>query len=268
MSWRIDYLYDEEGRPYAGTYRSPADSTSPTFFVIITTDRGDVVELLDEDGDAFAAYRYDEWGNPIGTIDRHRRPTSPRQLAADIAERQILRYAGYAYDAESGLYYCSARHYDPYTRQFISKDPANADGEESAYQYCRGEPVGNTDPDGQRYLRHKHGQKHWKSRADRNSLKKCLKAVWKYGVKPAAEAAAIVLPVGRFAKGGVYAYKLGNYLNKAYKAGKAAHRGYRSVRTPKPRLRSRAPSKGRPKAPKNRASEEEGQAEEEQGSLG
>jgi RHS repeat-associated protein len=60
-----------------------------------------------------------------------------------------LRYAGYVYDDESGLYYCSARYYDPVTCQFISKDPARADGEESAYQYCGGDPVGKVDPSGE-----------------------------------------------------------------------------------------------------------------------
>ncbi len=70
-------------------------------------------------------------------------------LAGQIASRQILRYASYAYDAESGLYYLSARSYDPLTRQFISKDPAKADGEESAYQYCGGEPVTFIDPTGE-----------------------------------------------------------------------------------------------------------------------
>jgi hypothetical protein len=34
---------------------------------MVTTDRGDVVELLDVYGQPFAAYRYDSWGNPQGT---------------------------------------------------------------------------------------------------------------------------------------------------------------------------------------------------------
>ena len=59
-------------------------------------------------------------------------------LAGQIASRQVLRYAAYAWDAESGLYYCSARYYDPATRQWTTGDPAKADGEESAYQYCGG----------------------------------------------------------------------------------------------------------------------------------
>ncbi|MBE0418296.1 MAG: RHS repeat-associated core domain-containing protein, partial [Coriobacteriia bacterium] len=47
-----------------------------------------------------------------------------------------------------GLYYLSARYYDPATYQFLSKDPARDDGEESAYQYCGGDPVGSIDPTG------------------------------------------------------------------------------------------------------------------------
>jgi hypothetical protein len=46
------------------------------------------------------------------------------------------------------LYYLSARHYDPATMQFLTKDPARADGEESAYQHCGGDPVGKVDPSG------------------------------------------------------------------------------------------------------------------------
>ena len=70
------------------------------------------------------------------------------ELAKTIAQRQVLRYAGYCYDSESGMYYLSARHYDPATRQFLSKDLSRNDGEQSAYQYCWGNPVGNVDPTG------------------------------------------------------------------------------------------------------------------------
>jgi len=121
---------------------------------MLTTDRGDVVELLDRDGDAFAAYRYDEWGNPLGSGDHATGVWTQATTLIDattaglIADRQILRYAGYAYDAESGLYYCSARYYDPVTRQWTTKDEVKADGEESAYQYCGGVPVSQVDPSG------------------------------------------------------------------------------------------------------------------------
>ena len=160
-SWRIDYLYDEEGALYGGVYRSPATSTGPTYFTAVTDDHGDVLELCDADGAAFAAYRYDAWGLPQGAGDlatgvwTQATTLVNQALAGQIAARQILRYASYAYDAESGLYYCSARYYDPATRQWTTGDPAKADGEESAYQYCGGEPVGRVDPDGEAAFRRK-----------------------------------------------------------------------------------------------------------------
>ena len=104
-------------------------------------------------GSAFAAYRYDPWGSPLAsgaTTQGTNLVTST--LAGEIASRQILRYAGYAYDAESGLYYCSARYYDPATRQWTTGDPAKADGEESVYQYCEGCPATSRDPSGLKRL--------------------------------------------------------------------------------------------------------------------
>jgi RHS repeat-associated protein len=154
-TWRIDYLYDEEGVPWGGVYRSPATSTSPVYFSLVTSDRGDVAELCDADGDAFAAYRYDAWGLPQGSgtyatgVWTQATNLVNSTLAGEIASRQVLRYASYAWDAESALYYCSARYYDPATRQWTTGDPAKADGEESAYQYCGGGPVESVDPSGE-----------------------------------------------------------------------------------------------------------------------
>ena len=153
-SWQITYLYDEYGKPYAGVYRSPATSTTATVFGVITSDRGDVVALTDAAGSPFAAYRYDAWGNPQGQGNQvtgvwtQSTNLVNAALAAAMASRQPLRYAAYTYDQESALYYLSARYYDPATRQFITKDPAKTDGEESPYQYCGGDPVGRVDPSG------------------------------------------------------------------------------------------------------------------------
>jgi RHS repeat-associated protein len=158
-TWSITYLYDEYGRPYAGVYRdttSTENPPAPTVFALVTTDRGDVVGLLDSNGDPFAAYRYDAWGNPLGAGTdgaagmwwQTTALITDVNLAEAIAQRQVLRYAGYCYDSESGLYYLSARHYDPATRQFLSKDLSRNDGEQSAYQYCLGNPVGLVDPTG------------------------------------------------------------------------------------------------------------------------
>ncbi len=121
-----------------------------TLFHIVTNDHGDVVELLDREGEAFARYAYDAWGRHVLPDGYEHTATVSVDLAAAalIAERQVLRYASYCYDKDSGLYYVSQRYYDPATMQFLSKDPARDDGEESAYQYCAGDPVGKIDPTG------------------------------------------------------------------------------------------------------------------------
>ncbi|MHB9003978.1 MAG: RHS repeat-associated core domain-containing protein [Coriobacteriia bacterium] len=146
-TWALEYLYDEKGTATGGIYSAEGTSAA---FLVVATDRGDVRELLDADGHSFAFYSYDAYGNPGEKLMRATARV-PTALAAQIAERNVLRYAGYCYDEMSGLYYLSQRYYDPESASFISKDPARADGEESAYQYCAGDPVGKVDPTGLRY---------------------------------------------------------------------------------------------------------------------
>jgi RHS repeat-associated protein len=141
---QLRYLYDSSDRPFAGVYMS--NTCSATAFAIETSDRGDVRELMDASGASFALYSYDAYGNPTGTL------AAGTGSAAEIAGRQTLRYAAYAWDSVSSLYYCSARYYDPAVAQFVSKDPRRADGEESAYQYCGGDPAGAVDPSGCRWI--------------------------------------------------------------------------------------------------------------------
>ena len=145
-TYSITYSYGEDQRAWAAVYAS-SDTSSPTIFHPVTTDRGDVVELTDASGAPFAAYRYDAWGKVLSESSQATGSLTAT-LAADITARQPLRYAGYCYDAESSTYYLSARQYDPAAMQFLTKDPARADGEESAYQYCGGDPAGKVDPSG------------------------------------------------------------------------------------------------------------------------
>ncbi|MCE5204462.1 MAG: RHS repeat-associated core domain-containing protein [Coriobacteriales bacterium] len=139
-TWSVMYLPDASERPYAGVFAG-SETASPVAFGFVTTDRGDTWELVDTAGLPFALMTYDAYGNPAAA--------QTAATAASIAEANMLAYAGYCYDDFSGLYYCSQCYYDPVTAQFISKDPAKADGEVSAYQYCGGDPVGKTDPSGE-----------------------------------------------------------------------------------------------------------------------
>ncbi|MBI5367038.1 MAG: RHS repeat-associated core domain-containing protein [Planctomycetes bacterium] len=55
-------------------------------------------------------------------------------------------FTGREWDAELGLYYYRARHYDPRTGRFLQVDPA-AEGS-NWYQYAANQPSGITDPTG------------------------------------------------------------------------------------------------------------------------
>lgn len=52
-----------------------------------TTDRGDVRELMDANGTAFAFSSYDAWGNPVATVTTGT-PLVSATAAAAIASRQ------------------------------------------------------------------------------------------------------------------------------------------------------------------------------------
>jgi RHS repeat-associated protein len=145
-TYSIDYAYDNDGRIYAGIYRSSA-ATTPVLFQMLTTDRADVRELQDSAGNAFGMYAYDAYGRPVSVASTGTALVTSATAAA-ITSLQPLRYASYVWDSESALYYCSQRYYDPATCQFISTDPVRADGEESPYQYCGGDPVQLVDEDG------------------------------------------------------------------------------------------------------------------------
>jgi RHS repeat-associated protein len=75
---------------------------------------GDVTHIYNEVGTLFAEYVYDAWGNYRIKTD-----------IDGIGTLNPIRYRGYYYDAETGLYYLRARYYDPETGRFISDGESN-----------------------------------------------------------------------------------------------------------------------------------------------
>ena len=142
----LSYLYGDSPTPVGGLYQS-SDTTQTTAFEIVSDIRGDVREMRDRDGNAFARFDYDAYGN-IRNQQIFDTELIDEVLAQSIVDTQPLRYAGYVWDSETSLYYCSQRYYDPTIAAFISKDPIKADGELSAYSYCAGDPIMNVDPSG------------------------------------------------------------------------------------------------------------------------
>ena len=70
-----------------------------------------------------------------------------------LAHANPIRYRGYYYDDDTGLYYCNARYYSPKWRRFVSPDSTSYLDPESVnglnlYCYCNNDPVNFVDPSG------------------------------------------------------------------------------------------------------------------------
>lgn len=111
---------------------------------------GDVIEIYNNLGNLQCRYVYDAWGNhkvynAIGS-----------EIGAEvlnIGNVNSIRYRGYYWDKEFGLYYLQSRYYDPMLGRFISADsveylqPDSVSGL-NLYAYCGNNPVMYTDPTG------------------------------------------------------------------------------------------------------------------------
>ena len=69
-----------------------------------------------------------------------------------INEKNNIKYAGYFYDAETGLYYLNARFYDPETARFIQQDSYSGNILDplslNLYTYAQNNPISYYDPTG------------------------------------------------------------------------------------------------------------------------
>ena len=136
----IVFLYDESA--IIGMVHTVGSIASTYYFQ--RNLQGDVVAIYNKNGTLKAKYLYDAWGNC--TI-------SSETTDYDVANANPIRYRGYYYDSDTGLYYCNARYYSPKWRRFISPDdtayldPESPNGL-NLYCYCYNDPVNFFDPSG------------------------------------------------------------------------------------------------------------------------
>ena len=91
-------------------------------------------------------YTYDTWGKVLSVTDAN------GTLITDtnhIGHRNPIRYRGYYYDIETGLYYLQSRYYDPEVGRFTSSDAYISTGQSvlgfNMFAYCGNNPVNMTD---------------------------------------------------------------------------------------------------------------------------
>jgi RHS repeat-associated protein len=102
---------------------------------------GNVVFLLDSDGDGIERYTYDAFGHPTVTDWNG---DNPRTWSA-YGNR--LMFTGREYFPELGLYDFRNRFYYPAIGRFLQSDPIGFDADDAnIFRYCGGDPVNGSDP--------------------------------------------------------------------------------------------------------------------------
>jgi len=122
---------------------------SDNAYFYATNAQGDVIAIYSNTGTKLYTYTYDAWGNLI----------EGREVAAGgaaIGALNPLRYRGYYFDAETGLYYLNSRYYNPQWGRFLNADDATvitatpgALTDKNLYIYCDNNPVMRADEDGE-----------------------------------------------------------------------------------------------------------------------
>ncbi len=108
------FTYDSMGVPVSVQVGSDPNN-SPRYYVY--NGHGDVVALVDAQGNVAASYAYDAFGQLTSASE---------SFGSGTTWTNPYRYDGrdgVRYDGETGLYWMSVRAYDPALGRFLSRDP-------------------------------------------------------------------------------------------------------------------------------------------------
>ena len=140
----IGYAHDATGKPVGFEYYDNAAGTM-TYCYYRHNLQGDITDLCDRRGNSLVHYTYDAWGKLISITG---------EKASTLGVINPLRYRGYYYDSETGLYYLQSRYYDPEVGRFISADGYVSTGTGflgyNMYAYCNNDPILLQDSSGSR----------------------------------------------------------------------------------------------------------------------
>ena len=126
----LHFFYDAQNRPAVVVYNGAA-------YAYVKSLQGDIVAILDENGNAVVSYGYDAWGAPLWCTG---------ELAETLGKVQPFRYRGYVFDEETGLYYLRSRYYNPRWGRFVNADGAII--QKNLFAYCSNGPIVGYDPSG------------------------------------------------------------------------------------------------------------------------
>lgn len=120
-----------------------------TMFYYITNAMGDVISIIDGNGNTVVDYCYDAWGNIVDKV-------ANTSLSTDFSDVNPMLYRSYYWDNDLGVYYLQSRYYKSDWCRFVNSDfPQYAiiQKEQSlglnAFAYCYNNAVNYVDFTGQ-----------------------------------------------------------------------------------------------------------------------
>ena len=125
----LHFFYEAQSRPAFVEYND-------TKYRYIHNLQGDIVGIVDGNGNLVVEYKYDAWGKPISITGT---------LKTSLGELNPFRYRGYVYDEETELFYLRDRYYDSCFERFISPDCCIG---YNLYSYADNTPISKYDPSG------------------------------------------------------------------------------------------------------------------------
>ena len=143
MTWgsnKLHFTYDSTG-PASVTYNGNR-------YFYLKNAQGDVTGLVNASGTQVVSYTYDPWGAPMSVSG---------SMSATLGAVNPLRYRGYVYDTETGLYYLNSRYYNPTWGRFVNADtaavvvasPDKANWDKNLFAYCDNNPISRKDDGGE-----------------------------------------------------------------------------------------------------------------------
>ncbi len=132
----VDEAGNQKARNVYGTNLILRTVDGETYYYLYNG-HADVTALITREGTIAATYYYDAFGNIL-------------ESTGEVNNN--IRYSGYQYEEETGLYYVNARMYDPKTARFLQEDTYTGDPNDplslNLYTYCANNPLIYLDPTG------------------------------------------------------------------------------------------------------------------------
>ena len=145
----LHFFYDAQGRVAVVDYNGAS-------YRYMHNLQGDIIALVDEDGNKVVEYRYDAWG----------KPTQKSGLMAEtLGTIQPFRYRGYVWDEETRLYFLMSRFYKTEWCRFSNTDIVISTDDllsPNVYCYCHNTPIYNKDSAGYKDEIHLWGNRYYR----------------------------------------------------------------------------------------------------------